>query len=90
MREGTVKVINPLGLHARAAAQLVRIAVGFKSEIILMRVDNRTIADAKSMLSVLTLAASIRTVLELNVVGEDEEPAFNAITKLFDNGFGEL
>lgn len=90
MREGTVKVINPLGLHARAAAQLVRIAVGFKSEIILKRVDNRTTADAKSMLSVLTLAASIRTVLELNVVGEDEEQAFNAITKLFDNGFGEL
>lgn len=90
MLEGTVKVINPLGLHARAAAQLVRLAGGFKSRITLNRLDNSAFANAKSMLSVLTLAASLNTILELNVEGEDETAAFGAISGLFESGFGEL
>lgn len=90
MLEGTVKVVNPLGLHARAAAQLVRLAGRFKSRITLKRPDNSAFADAKSMLSVLTLAASINTTLNLTVVGEDEDSAFAAITELFESGFGEI
>lgn len=89
MLEGTVTVINPLGLHARAA-QLVRLAAKFKSRIFLKRIDDSNIVDAKSMLSVLTLAASIRTVLELNVAGEDEALAYDAIRDLFITGFGEI
>ena len=58
MLEGKVKIVNPLGLHARAAAQLVRLAGGFKSSIKLRRTDNGVVADAKSILSVLTLAAA--------------------------------
>ncbi len=90
MLEGTVKVINPLGLHARAAAQLVKLAGRFKSRITINRPDNSAFADAKSMLSVLTLAASINTVLELKVTGEDEMAAFNAVCSLFSSGFGEI
>ncbi len=90
MREGNVKVINPLGLHARAAAQLVRLAGKFRSRITITRPDNSAFADAKSMLSVLTLAASKNTVLELKVEGEDEESAFAAVTGLFKSGFGEI
>ena len=90
MLEGTVKVINPLGLHARAAAQLVKLAGRFKSKITVNRPDNSAFANAKSMLSVLTLAASINTVLELNVTGEDEAAAFEAVCKLFSSGFGEI
>ncbi len=90
MLEGTVKVINPLGLHARAAAQLVRLAGRFKSRITIKRLDNSAFANAKSMLSVLTLAASMNTVLEIEVSGADENAAFEAIAGLFGNGFGEL
>jgi len=90
MLEGTVKVINPLGLHARAAAQLVQLAGSFNSGVILTRVDNSTTVDAKSILNVLALAASMNTTLRLNVKGEDETQAFEAICGLFTNGFGEI
>ena len=90
MLESKIKVINPLGLHARAAAQLVRLASRFQSKIILARTDNNVIADAKSILSVLTLAAANGTHLEINVEGEDEQEAFEAICGIFADGFGEL
>lgn len=90
MLEGKVKVVNQLGLHARAAAQLVRLASKFKSRIILKRIDNAVIADAKSILSVLTLAASKNTHLELEIEGEDEHAALQAIEDIFVKGFGEI
>ncbi|CAN5679733.1 HPr family phosphocarrier protein [soil metagenome] len=90
MLESKIKVVNPLGLHARAAAQLVRLASGFKSRIKLRRIDNAVIADAKSILSVLTLAASKGTRLKLEVEGEDEQEALQAVEEIFVNGFGEI
>ncbi len=84
-----MKVINQLGLHARAAAQLLRIAEGFTSKIKLIKLDNSVYADAKSILSVLTLAACKGTVLNVEVEGEDEDSAFDAVTKIFKSGFGE-
>jgi len=79
-----------LGLHARAAAQLVRLASGFKSKILLSRPDTNAFADAKSILSILTLAASMGTVLFLRVEGEDERDALEAVDRLFGEGFGEI
>ena len=79
-----------MGLHARAAAQLVRLAGKFKSHIQLERVDNFVMANAKSILSVLTLAAAKGTELKLTIDGEDESEAHAAITDLITNGFGEL
>jgi phosphocarrier protein HPr len=90
MLETTVKIINPLGLHARAAAQLVRLAGKFKSRIKLARLDNQVMADAKSILSVLTLAAARGTELKLDVEGEDETEAITAIEEIFQDGFGEI
>lgn len=90
MLEGKVKVINPLGLHARAAAVLVRLAGKYESKIIIARTDKNVIADAKSILSVLTLAAAKGTHLEISVNGEDEAEAFKAICEVFENGFGEI
>lgn len=90
MLEGKVKIINQLGLHARAAAQLVRLASGFQSKIQIMRTDNNVMAEAKSILSVLTLAAAKGIELELKVEGDDEQKAFQAVTEIFANGFGEL
>jgi phosphotransferase system HPr (HPr) family protein len=85
-----LKVINQLGLHARAAAQLVRLAGTFQSSIELKRVDNAVVADAKSILSVLTLAAARGTELKLQVEGEDEKRALELIEEIFLKGFGEL
>ena len=90
MLKGEVKVINQLGLHARAAAQLVKLAETFASDISLFNESESVIANAKSILSVLTLAASRGVVLRLEVEGADEQEAFSAIVQLFENGFGEL
>lgn len=90
MIDNIVKIINPLGLHARAAAQLVRLAGKFKSKINLVRQDNNVMADAKSILSVLTLAAARGIELKLIVEGDDENEASEAITDLIAKGFGEI
>lgn len=90
MLESNLKIINPLGLHARAAAQLVKLAARFKSQIKLTRIDNAVTADAKSILSVLTLAAAKGTALKLNVDGVDEREALSAVEEIFKTGFGEI
>ena len=89
MIERTLQVKAPLGLHARAAAKLVRVASGFTSKVELRRVDTSVTADAKSILSVLMLAASRGTRLHATAEGADEEAAINAIDQLFATGFGE-
>ncbi len=90
MLEREIKIVNRLGLHARAAAQLVRLAGQFKSKIQISRTDNGISADAKSILSVLSLAAARGTILKLECNGDDEQEAFVAVEKLFSEGFGEL
>ena len=90
MLEGRVKVVNPLGLHARAAAQLIRLAGRFRSTIVVRREDTGACANAKSILSVLALAAAVGTTLNLEVDGEDETDAFQAVTGIFAGGFGEI
>jgi phosphocarrier protein HPr len=89
MRKGQLTVNNDLGLHARAAAQLVRSASGFQSKVTLSRPDMNIFADARSILSLLTLAAAKGTTLELIIDGADEDAAWDAVTSLFENGFGE-
>lgn len=90
MLDGSVKVVNPLGLHARAAAQLVRLAGKYRSLITLRREDSAAFANAKSILSVLALAAPIGTVLLIEVEGSDEQEAYDAVMSLFADGFGEI
>lgn len=90
MPEAKLKIINPLGLHARAAAQLVRLAAKYESRILLVRRDSAVSADAKSILSVLTLAAARGTEIDLSVNGADEQAAIKAVAELFASGFGEL
>lgn len=89
MLEATVRLTNALGLHARAAAQLVRMANRFKSSIILKRRDNAVTANAKSILSVLSIAASFGVELLIITNGEDEAEALTAIKALFVGKFGE-
>lgn len=90
MLEQTVTLVNPLGLHARAAAKLVRCAGQFKSRIILHNAKANATANAKSILSLLALAASFNVTLDLTIEGPDEQKAAHAITELFAAGFGEI
>jgi phosphocarrier protein HPr len=87
--ERSVTVINRLGLHARAAAKLVRAASAYRSSIALARTDGGARADAKSILSVLLLAAARGTELRVSAEGPDEEAALVAVCRLIEEGFGE-
>lgn len=89
MQERRVTISNRLGLHARAAAQLVRRAAQFNSRVLLRREDSGETADGKSILSVLLLAASRGTSLTISTEGDDEERAADAIAELVEQKFGE-
>ena len=89
MIERQLVITNRLGLHARAAALLVRTANAYQCALRLERVDGTATADAKSILSVLMLAASRGTELRTTADGIDEREAMNALCGLFASGFGE-
>jgi phosphocarrier protein HPr len=90
MMQFTVEVTNKLGLHARAAAKLVRLASRFTSEIRLSLEGEHQPIDSKSILGILMLAASKGTRLVVSVCGKDEEEAGRAIQQLFREKFGEV
>lgn len=83
----TVTIINKLGLHARAASKLVATASRYESKIILDR--NGQEADAKSIMSVLMLAASQGTDLLVTASGPDADEALNQIESLIHDRFEE-
>lgn len=83
----TLRIINKLGLHARAAAKVVHVANDFESEVFL-GVEGEEV-NAKSILGLLTLAATKGTSLTLRIIGPDETQAAAAITALFEDRFGE-
>ena len=85
----SVLVINKLGLHARAAAKLVRLASTFKSDIHLSRENANQRIDSKSILGILMLQASMGTRLVISISGDDEADAVEAIQQLFESKFGE-
>ena len=87
MIETQVTIINKLGLHARAAAKLVGCTSAFSSSI-QAGVDGNLV-DAKSIMSVMMLAAGKGTVLDLRIEGSDEQAALDAITTLIENRFDE-
>lgn len=88
MTRGQLTIMNPLGLHARPAAKLVDCAARYTSEIRLTH-QGQTI-DAKSIMSVLILAAPCGAILEVTLDGNDEQAALEALEVLFSTGFGEL
>ena len=85
----SILVANNLGLHARAAAKLVRLTSRFSSDVYISRVDANQQIDSKSILGILMLAASKGTCLIISVEGKDEAEAADAIRRLFENKFGE-
>lgn len=89
MVEVEVTVTNRLGLHARAAAKVVRAANLYKSSVKLHNIAANKYADARSILDMLTLGAAMGTSLNITADGEDETTAIDTISRLFLDGFDE-
>ncbi|WP_027715709.1 HPr family phosphocarrier protein [Desulfuromonas sp. TF] len=84
-KDFTIK--NRLGLHARAAAQLVQTANRFKSEITIEK-DGLEV-NGKSIMGILMLAAAQGSRISVAVAGDDAQQALTALGQLIDDGFGE-
>jgi len=87
MRQQKVMITNRLGLHARAAAKLVHTANAFDSEVFIGGEYEEV--NAKSILGLLTLAASKGASVTVRADGPDEEAAVVALVELFHDKFGE-
>ena len=87
MIEKELKIINKLGLHARAAVKLVEVASRFDSHIFLRR--NGREVNGKSIMGVMMLAASQGTSIDISVDGPDEAAAMECIEILVQDRFGE-
>jgi phosphocarrier protein len=87
MVERTVQILNKNGLHARPAAEIVKLAAKYRSEITISR--DGTEVNGKSIMGVMMLAAECGASIVLRAVGEDAEQAIDAIATLIANKFGE-
>ena len=87
MLKREVKVINKLGLHARAAAKFVTTASNFTSDILVLR-DGHMV-NGKSIMGMMMLAAAKGTRLEIQANGEDAENALDRLEALVKQRFGE-
>ena len=87
MIEKILTVRNRAGIHARPAALIAQTANKFASEIIMEK--NTPTVNAKSIMGVITMAASYNTTMTLKVDGSDEKEAAEAIEKLFESKFEE-
>lgn len=87
MHEKVVTIRNPLGLHARPAAMLVKMANQFSSSIYIQKGLMKV--NAKSIMGVMMLAAGEGTQLTITVEGPDEAEAIEDLSLLVENGFNE-
>ncbi len=87
MIEKQFTIVNRLGLHARAAAQLVQTANRFSSDVLVKKEDLEV--NGKSIMGILMLAAPQGSGIEVTVNGSDEVEALEALEALIDDGFGE-
>jgi phosphocarrier protein len=83
----TLKIVNPLGLHARAAARFVHTASGFSARIRVARGGREM--DGKSIMGLLLLAAAQGSVITISAAGSDESQALEALRALVERGFDE-
>ncbi len=87
MVEKILTVRNRAGIHARPAALIAQTANKFACEVTLER--DTTVVNAKSIMGVITMAASYNTTLVLKCEGADEKQAAQTIENLFESKFEE-
>jgi phosphocarrier protein len=85
--ERSVKIANRNGIHARPAAEIVKVAAKFKSEVVIVRDDLEV--NGKSIMGVMMLAAEFGSTLDIRAAGEDADAAVDAIASCIANKFGE-
>jgi phosphocarrier protein HPr len=82
-----LEIMNKLGVHARAAALLVQMVNRFSAQVTFSK-DGQT-TDGRSIMGVLTLAATQGSKIQVEATGEDAERAVRAIERLIDSRFNE-
>lgn len=82
-----VQIVNKYGLHARPAAELVKLANRFRSDVWIRKED--TEVSGKSIMGVMMLAAECGSTVEIRARGEDSREAVDALAQLIQNRFGE-
>ncbi|HWH50409.1 MAG TPA: HPr family phosphocarrier protein [Gemmatimonadaceae bacterium] len=87
MPERTVQIVNRNGLHARPAAEIVKLAAKFESEITVVKDDLDV--NGKSIMGVMMLAAEHGSSITFRAEGPDAEQALDALATLVGNKFGE-
>jgi phosphocarrier protein len=87
MPERTVQIVNKNGLHARPAAEIVKLAAKFKSEITIVKDDLDV--NGKSIMGVMMLAAEHGSDITFRADGPDADQALDALATLVANKFGE-
>lgn len=87
MTERTVEIVNKNGLHARPAAEIVKLSSKFQCEITIVRDDLEV--NGKSIMGVMMLAAEYGANILVRANGPDAEQAVNAIADLVAAKFGE-
>lgn len=87
MIERQVQIVNKLGLHARPAAEIVKTAAKFESNITLTRDDLEV--NGKSIMGVMMLAAEFGSTITLRADGPDEDQAVEALAALVASKFRE-
>ena len=83
-----LKIDNDLGLHARSAARIVKLAEQYNSKIFFRKGEQEV--DGSSILSILTLACPKGTEIQARIIGEDSEELMEALSDLFERKFGEI
>ena len=83
----TVQVRNKFGLHARPAAEFVKLANQFKSEIMVRKQELEV--NGKSIMGMMMLAAECGAEITVRASGPDADRAVDELAKLVENGFGE-
>lgn len=87
MRKRELLIENKLGLHARAAAQIVKTASGYSSKILLSK--DGVEVDGKSIMGIMMMAAAKGTTILVQADGGDEDRALEGMERLFKDKFGE-
>jgi len=87
MPERKVQIINKAGLHARPAAEIVKLAAKYASDITVVREDLEV--NGKSIMGVMMLAAECGSTLQLKAEGPDAAEALDALERLIESKFGE-
>ena len=87
MIRANATISNKLGLHARASAKFTKLAGTFRSDVSMSRGERSV--NAKSIMGVMMLAAGLGSEVQIEVNGDDEQSAMDALLALINDKFGE-